>query len=206
MLDKTSIIEPPKILSVAECKEFARFFNGDLSVAQANEINRKAMEMFERYSRRFILPEEYRRGDFHQFFIVEPADSADKVYVAHQTKTYRGDKGVAERLVFLVEIRDSRNMGGGEIRFKFDSQENFFKDKPFVGFTYTEYDLCKQGLGTRRIAMMNGLTKVLFGLPLHSDVFDAVRPKESESPWKIQVKFGNAVRYEYGERHRYCFE
>lgn len=202
-MDKTLFVLPtPKILAPEDCQEFRQYFKDNLKIAEYDEIDRCALKMFESYSSSFIHPRAYKSRDFHQLFIIE--SGSDIVFVAHQTKIYNPDS--AERLVYLVEMSKSRYIGHGEIRFNPNSEEPFFKDKPFVGFTNTEEAFRRRGIGTRRLEIMNGLTNILFNLPLHSSQFKEDYKKDSESPWKMQVRLGNARRYFFEGGHRYCFK
>ncbi len=200
-------LKQPKILSETNCKEFERYYDGNLSVITSDSINSVANEMFEGWSGRFILPQEYHPQNFHQYFnITHNRHPKEITFVAHQTKVYDSEKlSEAERLVYLVDILGGEHIGHGEIRFKFDSRHPFFTSKPFVGYTCTEKQFRRRGYGTRRLSIMNALTRVLFQFSLHSDKFSHNHPKMSEGPWKRHLLNGAVVPYGYGGGHRYYF-
>lgn len=203
-----SVISPPepKIFTSEDCEKFSLYYPVRLIISDLSKINLKARERFEGYSRRFIRPEEYVPGDFHQVFRIEKKLGWEETHVAYQTKIY--DQGMElgfERLVYLQDLYDGP-VGHGEIRFNPESKnEEFFKDKPFVGFTQTVRHLRGQGRGTDRLRLMNGLCRVLFDLPLHSDTF-TMHEKDAEGPWKRLVKENKARSYQFGkDRVRYHF-
>ncbi|MFH1326857.1 MAG: hypothetical protein ABIH59_01890 [archaeon] len=201
-----SIIEPKKILTPEDCKNFTKFYpGGKLEIVASVDIHPIAMKRFERYSERFISPENYAPGDFYQFFIIN-APASEQIHIANQTKTY--SSGGSERLVYLHELDESRSeLGHGEIRLSLSNKEDSFRDKPFVGYTDTPKDLQGKGRGTNRLLIMNGLTHVMFGLSLHSDQFHNHYEKAAEGAWKRLLR-ENLVR-KYKEREsdswRYCF-
>lgn len=199
-------VPEPKILTLGDCERFSLYYPGKLKISSLAEINTEARDLFENYSKRFILPEEYVPGDFHQIFIVKK-DSGEETHLAHQTKVHQ--EGY-ERLVYLQDfclgpLGLAGPVGHGEIRFYPEKEKEFFKDKPFVGFTETIKCLRKNGRGTDRLRLMNGLCRVLFDLPLHSGTFVA-EEKVAGSPWRVLINEGKAISYQFDrDRERYRF-
>jgi hypothetical protein len=208
MAHKKRPISKLKLLTPKDCNSFSRYYPfGIMEIAQYDQIHPKAMDKFEGYSRRFILPENYHKGDFHQFFIVQRTNQ-EKTYVAYQTKTYPLETGGnTERLIYLFELNQKEEkLGHGEIRFNVTSLDEFFVNKPFEGFTQTEPRLQKEGRGTDRLLLCNALTQTILGLPYYSDVFTPNHIKKSEGPWKMQLIAGNAVKFAYKDGWRYHFK
>jgi len=201
IMSKINVLKP-KILLPENCEAFREFYpNGKIVIALASDMHPEAMRKFEGYSRRFILPREYIPSDFHQFFIVKKGNS-EETHIAYQSKTYTNTSGDTERLVYLQDLDESKlDVGHGEIRFNITNK----RDEPFVGYTETPEGIRGSGRGTDRLSLMNGLTLVLFGFPIHSSLFLEGHEKGSEGTWKRQIKAGNATRYKSGNGHRYHF-
>jgi hypothetical protein len=140
---------------------------GEIKSITLEDIPSHIMERFEGYSKRFIIPEEYRKNNFDYAFLLESKNYM--TYIISQEKNYKEENHV-EKSIYLFEYNsNSENIGHGEIRFGYESEKAFFKDKPFVGFTQTEDKFQRQGYGLNRLRIMNGLSYMFFNLPLNSD-------------------------------------
>ena len=159
------------------------------------------MNHFEGKSHRFILPTDYLPGNFDKFFIIHHSNG-ERTHIAQQTKTY-ATNGDTENLSYLCDMdRDNIIVGHGEIRFNISNTSNYFKDKPFVGYTQTLEGNEKKGLGTRRLYIMNALSQAVYQLPLNSDTLIG---EDAEKLWKSLVNLGVAKSYKEGKNNRYAF-
>lgn len=185
---------------------FDRFFNaGKIEQILITEIPKLAIDLFEGYSRRFISPKDYRQGDFQQLFCINH-HLGGQIFVAEQIKQYP-DGGMDDEL-YLCELYQRKiDLGHGEVRFSLNNDEDFFLDKPFVGYTHTEEEFREIGLGVRRLVIMNALTQSLYGLPLHSAIFvqDGEMKEAPMGAWKKLVKLGQAEIFKEAEKDRYRF-
>ena len=106
-----------------------------------DKIPPKAIKKFEGYSKRFILPKQYKEDNFEAYAYMNHAlPEPYTTYLAIQEKHI--SKECVEKNIYIFE-QDSqgRKIGHGEIRLavKYKKEEEaFFKDKPFVGYTATE--------------------------------------------------------------------
>jgi hypothetical protein len=204
---RTLEVPKPRILTPQSCKEFSSHYpKGSLTVVRNSNISTKAMDLFEGYSRRFILPESYVAGDFHQFFIVKK-DDGEETHVAYQTKDFHCNERVVERELYLYEVGlGGDKLGHAEIRYSL-SDDELRRAGPFVGFTQTEESLRRQGRGTDRLMVMNALSRTLYGRVLVSDSF----PRsfmESERCWQVLVERGIAQRHapDRWKKYKYSFK
>jgi hypothetical protein len=167
-----------------------------------------AIDLFEGYNRRFIIPIEYFPGNFHYIFHIAHTDSTH-TWAAWQTKPIHPFG--AETLLYLCDSHlDREKTGYGEIEYNLTSDNPFFVKKPFVGYTNTEPKYVKHGLGTRRLFIMNALSLALWNLPLHSGTIIADKRSEQESSetdlWNSLVMKGFARVYqEINNKTRYTF-
>ncbi|MCK4670683.1 MAG: hypothetical protein KAT43_05780 [Nanoarchaeota archaeon] len=161
-----------------------------------SDIPEQAMKCFEGYSKRFILPKDYKPGDFTGLFVVRHNDDM-RTYIARQPKLH--DDGEIEELTYLFEMDENNaSFGHGEIRFYPAMQRDYFKDKPFVGYSHTNDDYLKRGLAIRRLVLMNALSQLFFDLPLHSS--ERFVHVGAGKAWERLVKQGKAKSYQQDKR------
>lgn len=181
-----------------ELHEFSETFSeGQLARITESEIPEDVRQRFERRSQLFIRRQDYRPGNFEGFFAVQHTNG-DRTYLACQTKTY--DTGDTESLTYFVDTRDGQDIGHSELRFNVSNPADYFKQKPFVGYTHTEEAFRRQGLGLRRLEEMNAFTQAHFHLPLYSDTLNA-----EEGLWEDLVAQGRARKFKEGRKLRYAF-
>lgn len=128
---------------------------------------------FEAYSMNLIYPEDYKEWNFEKIWYIQHNFPEPYItYFATQDKQY--EDGYMEKLIYLFEQNDQGiKIWHGEIRLCLDYDDekifqNFFKDKPFVGFTQTENYFLKKGYGLLRLIHMNQILIKEFGLKLYS--------------------------------------
>lgn len=150
---------------------FQEFFpTGKIEKVSAEEIIPDAMEFFEINSTKYIYEEDYKPGNFEEFYIIKH-DNGDLTYVAEQQKKYPDDGDEVddyEKDTYFFETKGGNKIGHGELRYNISSKDEFFIGKPFVGFTDTEKDYRRTGLGKRRIIEMNAYSQMRYKLSLHS--------------------------------------
>lgn len=118
--------------------------------------------------------------------------NGDISYAASQKKIYRPEKW--ERVIHLIDTTESGKLTGtGEVAFSPDSRVDYFRNKPSVWFTRTFEGLGHQGLGRRRLVMMNLAATAEFGFSLHSATLFC-DPYE-QNAWEHLVRDGLAKRY-----------
>jgi hypothetical protein len=180
---------------------FERFFpDGKIRAVKADQVPEEAMAFFERSSSLYINFQDYKRGNFSSFFVIEYADNL-KTFLAQQTKTYWN--GDMEELTHLIDLsREMSKIGHGEIRMALHNRRKYFRNKPFVGYTETNSDMQGQGLGTRRLLVMNALCQMFYGLPLNSSTLVSELAKRR---WERLATEGKARMYMEGKKQRFVF-
>lgn len=185
------------IVSQAENKSgdfsvLRKFFpSSEFSEINYEELPSAAIRVFEGYSRRFILPEEYKLRDFSNILMVQH-DINDLTYVVKQTKTYSDTNGAQEDLVYFCDLLGNEYAGRSELRYSLSNKKSFFLNKPFVGYTDTEDALKRMGLGLRRVYLMNAVSEMFFNFPLYSDTLLSPQTKEL---WEKLVSEGKAKSF-----------
>ena len=136
-------------------------------------------------SPRLILPE------FSQLLRISGPGEIT-TYIAEHSKAYAAVAEV-ESNAYVVDLDpDGRQVGAGEIRFALTNTRDFFRDKPFVGWTETEPGHQRQGLGKRRLLIMNLAATALYKHPLHSGT---LMSDDAESLWQKLTADGLAEKY-----------
>lgn len=150
---------------------------------------------FEAYSMNFIHQEDYREWNFEKIWYIQHNFPEPYItYFATQDKQY--EDGYTEKLIYLFEQNDQGiKIWHGEIRLCLDYDDekifqNFFKDKPFEGFTNTEENFLKKGYGLLRWIHMNYLVNKIFALKLYSS--DLLAPWAKRNREKL-VEYGLAT-------------
>jgi hypothetical protein len=189
-----------------KAKIFSEYFpEGRIEKINMTEVPEEALHFFEFKSGQFLSPNDYTLGNFENFFRVRHCDGKE-TFLAQQTKTYpKGflEAGDTERLTYLVDMDGDKIIGRAELRLNLKCPEEYteyFKDKPFIGWIETDKNLRGQGLGTRRIYLMNAYSRMLYGLPLYSDT---VNSPEMENLWETLVRRGEARKFKEVEYNRF---
>lgn len=178
------------------------YVQGILRQIEEKEVPEKVKKFFEGHSQLFIDLEDYIQGNFSQYYVIDKYNS-EQIYIAQQTKTYTKTNNNSEELTYIFETKNETKIGHGEIRYNYTSKEDFFVDKPFVGFSSTEDEFLRKGYGLERLKLMNELTKSIYHLKLHSSttIRDNARKVWSER----LIKEGSAKQYFQEERERFQF-
>jgi hypothetical protein len=195
--DENDFSEKEKIFS-------EHFPGGKIEEISINSIPEKAMNYFEAKSKQLISPKDYKPDNFEKFFLVNHADGK-QTFLAQQTKNYANPNGGIEKLTYFVDMENEKVLGRAELRLNIKYPEeyaDFFKDKPFVGWTSTEEDFQRSGFGKRRLYLMNAISQTFYGLPLYSDT--SISPS-AKSMWESLVQKGEAKKFKEGTRDRYVF-
>jgi len=175
--------------------------NCKIETIALDQIPKDAMDYFETRSKRFMDMKDYEPCNFDKSFVIIH-DDGSKTYVVQQTKTYSSNNDT-EELTYIAHINDRKEFTGyGEMRKNLNNPDDYFKDKPFVGYTRTTDKHLKQGLGMQRLYIMNALTQMLYDLPLNSDTTLVTSAKRL---WERLVQRSHAKKYKQGEHDRYVF-
>lgn len=202
MIEESRVTRGETILSTHDPNVFKKHFSSaQIEIISADKVPPVAIDLFELCSKRFINPKDYKPGNFDAYFLIRH-DSGEVTYAVQQTKTYW--TGSTEILIDLIDLDQSGNQqGDGEIRYDPSDDRPCFKNKPFTGWTETEENYRKRGLGRRRLLMMNALSQMLYGLPLHSDT--TILEQEKRILEKL-LDEGKVSKYKEGEHDRYVFK
>src|ERR1035437_9640835 len=191
---------------IAKADIFKKYLpSAQIEIINAEKVPSIAKDFFEFKSRSLMAPRDYRPGNFSAFFLISH-NSGGVTYVVQQTKIYDHKEGATETLVHIIDVDQFGNkQGDGEIRNNVSDNRAYFKNKPFVGWTETEENLRGKGLGLglRRLLMMNALSQMLYGLPLHTDT---IITRSSGRILKRLARKGKIDKYKEGERNRYVFK
>lgn len=201
MIEKISTNNQEKIdLSI-----FNEYFpDGKIEEITIDEVPENAMEYFESKSSQFTTSDNYIPKNFEKFFVINHAEN-NQTYLAQQTKTY-DNIDETEKLTYFVDINNGAIEGRSELRFNIrckKENEIYFKNKPFTGWTDTEENARRKGLGTRRIFMMNAFSQMMHGFPLYSDT---VITFEAKKMWEKLVSQGKAKKFKEDSNDRYVLQ
>lgn len=182
-------------------EKFASAYEGaSITSISYDELPEEAAKEFEARSRSFILDEEYVSRNFSRLYLLTHP-SGSETYIAEQTKTIGdADNNHTEELVYLLDFVDGKPAGFGELRHNISNPSEYYKGKPYVGYTQTysqddkgvDQDYRKKGFGFRRLAEMDAYARARFSAPLHSS---SSRSPEAERVWERLVEEGRAEAY-----------
>jgi GNAT superfamily N-acetyltransferase len=133
-------------------------------------------------------------------FVVDHTDKG-KTYVVKQTKSNKWGIGESEIVYFVDQNSNGDVAGYSKVRL-LKSEDLSYKDKPYVANIFTRESHRRQGLGKRRYLLMNAVTQMLFGLPLHSD---KSLTSDAKRRWEDLITEGKAVSYLDKSGRRYMF-
>jgi len=133
---------------------------GIISETQLELLPKSALNQFEGYSKRFILPKEYKKGNFEQLYKIQ-YNNNDQTFVATQNKTFD--------LIYLIDTnQENIKTGHGEIIIRRNHNLTNIPDPcGLVAFIGTDDNFTRQGLGERRLCVMNALSQSLHNVPLY---------------------------------------
>jgi hypothetical protein len=182
------------------------YLKGHMSPISLDEIPAMAMEQFEGYSSRFIPPYSYVERNFERSFSIND-DTKMTTYVVTQNKKYTdAEISFIEKQIYLFATDQGDVTLHSEIRFNITSEDRFFKDKPFVGYSgcesnfYYSDDVLQKvwlSLGVEQVKVMNALSHAFFGLPIHSDTLLCAH---EEPLWEELLRRGDIQSYIEGEK------
>ncbi|TSC64423.1 MAG: hypothetical protein G01um101491_292 [Parcubacteria group bacterium Gr01-1014_91] len=171
---------------------FANLFKtGGIREIGRNDIPETVRNHFEGMSSRFISPSDYRKENFNSYYVIEHTDIPDlKTYVAEQDKYYGniGEQKGLERNVYFYDMLGEVEVGHGELRYQPESDEEYFKDRPFVGFNQTEKEFRKRNFAFKRLIEMGSYSVMQWGLPLYSGDQNA----DADKVWQKLMREGMA--------------
>lgn len=165
--------------------------SANIQESSLEQIPEEAVKLFESYGRKYISPEEYKAGNFEKLYTIGH-DNGDITYVAEQTKILGKENYEQEKNAYFFESREGKEIGHGELRYNDVSEDKYFKNKPFVGYSATEKEYRRMGLGKRRIFEMNAYSQMRYQLPLYSGT---VITPEVKRIWEALVKEGKAEKF-----------
>lgn len=180
------------------------FLDGKIDEINYEEVPEIVMQHFESKSSQFILPEDYKPKDFEKFFVITNAAN-EKTFLAQQTKKYSRINNT-ERLTYFAELRDEEIVSRAVLRFniKHDKKdEEYFKNKPFVGGIKVEEGNLREGLATDMLLKINAYSQMLYKLPAYSDTLIS---KEAKPLLEKFTSQGKAKKFKEGEHDRYVMQ
>jgi len=158
------------------------------------------LDHFESNSSKYIHPDNYVKGNFEKIFKITQSEDEVK-YIAQQDKTYNTN-GDTERIAYLVDTRGEDVTGYLEMRLGTTNLNDYFVNKPFVGFTRTNEGFLREGLAYKRLIEANDYSVAEHGHVLNSD---SLMREEARKVWeKLEVE-GKVERYDEGEKVRFRF-
>ncbi len=181
-------------------EKFRDLFGAEMVEIVYEDLPENVKNHFEGQSSKFILPEAYKVGNFSKLYKFTH-QNGDETYVGQQDKTY-GTNGTTERLTYFVDTRDGEMTGYLELRLGISDLSEYFKGKPFVGFTRTHSAFLNQGLGKRRLEEANAYSLSEHSLPLNSD---SLVTEEAKRVWESLIKDGRAESYDESGKERFRF-
>jgi hypothetical protein len=174
-----------------------------------DDIPESSMKMFEGYSARFIPLDKYFERNFDSSFVIDSEDYS-RTFVVMQKKNY--ESGNFELQIYISTLDVYANpLGHGEIRYNPQSTDEYFKNKPFAGFTSLDNKLLSDDelfvkmrleVGLNQLNMMNALCCTIYGWPMYSDT---ITLPEEKPVWKHLLKKGKVSLFKEGTEDRYVF-
>ncbi len=125
-------------------EKFKSLYKAELSQVSYADLPDIVRKHFEGQSSKFITPENYSQGNFSRILSFAH-ENGDVTFVAQQDKQY-GSNEETERLTYFVDLSGEEMTGYLEMRLNLTDIRDYFKDKPFVGFTRTLDGYLKEGL------------------------------------------------------------
>lgn len=175
---------------------------------QKKEIPDHIMKRFEWYSKRFILPEQYKKEKFEKYRYIRHNTPAP--YISYITLQEEKIAGYPEKDIYIFEQDEiGKIIWHGEIRLVESKKHvSFFKDKPIVWFNATEenfWEEKRQGkwYGKKRIQTMNKIAENVRWLKLHSDILFC--DKNAKKIWERLEKEWLVKKYLEDGKERFCF-
>lgn len=113
--------------------------------------------------------------------------------------------------VYVAEFNtDKEYIGTGSMKLFTQTDNEFFKDKPYVNWTKTHEEHERRGYGTRRLYIMNALSQTIHQLPLNSSGKFIINYLVDDTPsqkrlWQNLVEAGDATPYKYQNEERFVF-
>jgi hypothetical protein len=183
-----------------ETEALKRFFpEGEATPTELVELPEDVQERLEALAMRYLSFERYVPGQFHDVQRIVIGEG-DVIYAARTIKEY--PEAGTEESTFVVDVKGDEIVGHGEVRYHLTNDSGYFKDKPFVGFTETDGNHRREGLGERRLRAMNALAQQKYGKPIHSDT---VISEEARKLWEKLVTEGRATMYKEGKHDRFIY-
>lgn len=196
-------IKPMQHREKFDIGKFKEYFpEGEINGITFEDIPGKVMEFFEKKSEEYINIDNYKPKNFSKYFIIN-YKNGDVAYVAIQEKDY-GKYAGTEESTYLTDMKEDDISGYSEIRYNLSKQDNeYFKDKPFIGFTRTSPEFARLGLATRRLLTMNALSQAKYNKPIYSGTLISEQAKKL---WEKLVERGEAKKFKEGKHDRYVLE
>jgi hypothetical protein len=180
-------LSPKDKFLVAFTEMFPDFRVESISV---DKIPTEAMEYFIRKSECFRPEGSYSPEDFIEAYKVLRGEGSYTTYIVKEIKEIK-DYGFEEDTYFADVDEQGELIGTSELRYKPDSDKEFFKDKPFLGNIRTNPNFLRQGFGIRRIELMDGFSRIQYQNPLYSD---EINSEEMIAVWEKLVADGRASK------------
>jgi hypothetical protein len=198
---KNSVQVRDQAEAVESTQEFIKQFHdhfpeGNIQVIGKEDVPEIVMEHFEKRSAMYILPDNYHPGNFEAFYLIIH-DNGDKTYLAKQTKVY--EENDCDSNIYSFDIRGSEALGYGRVLNNLTNKK--MKNQPIVEYFRTFKSFHKQGLGTRRLFMLNALARAFYGAPLNSSTTFST----SKSLWEKLERDGKVKKVKWGNFDNYVF-
>lgn len=164
------------------------------------DVPQHVMQHFEK-SASLVHPDDYKTGNFEEFQLYHHPDGTE-TYLARQIKMY--DTGDEDELTYFVDIENDNIIGCSTLRFNVNSNnpetQKYFRNKPFVDWTWTDANHIKRNLATRRLYLMNQVALQKYGFPLYSGT--NLSP-EAQIVWEKLVAQTKAKKFDEDGHNRY---
>lgn len=116
-----------------------------------------------------------------------------------QSRSFVGQSTYYDSLHVQDRSNKDKYLGEGQVYIENVEDELYI---PVVGFTYTTKKFRRKGIGTRRLIVMDSVSRILFSEPLYSSTTPRLAQK---SVWENLVEQESAEVYEFRGIKRYKF-
>lgn len=141
---------------------FAEYYSHGSIEEIGKVLPTEVVEHFDKENCLYIPLKDYFFSNFASFYLIDH-NNQERTYIANEIRETQSNKIGS---MGLIDVNQSdMPVGYGEVDF---GRFSFLEGKFFVGYTETFPEFQKQGLGTRRLYVMNALCQAFYQSPLNS--------------------------------------
>lgn len=182
-------------------EKFNEYFpDGVISEISLADMSAAAKEFLVSYRSTFLAPRNEVANPLGRVFRVAH-NGGDVTYAATHEKNFNNPEHSVS-FIYTYDERGDEMTGFAEAALD-HANSDYFIDKPYIFYIETEEGFKQQGLGERKMSVLNACSRAMFGLPLYSggpNSFGMLRR------WSRLIQNGQAERvFTQGKPDRFRF-